>query len=91
MACGVPVAASRVGGLPEIVDDSVGALFAPADPEDLARVVTVLLRDGDLAALGRRARGRVVDRWSNDRLVERHLEIYDEVIGRRRALPRSPA
>ena len=85
MACEVPVAASRVGGLPEIVDDGVGGLFEPADPEDLAQRVTVLLRREDLAELGREARRRVVERWSNARLAERHLEIYEELIQRRRA------
>jgi len=79
MACGLPVAASRVGGLPEIVDDEVGTLFPPADPDALARAVVGLLERGDLAALGARARERVVERWSNDRLVERHLEIYREL------------
>ncbi len=76
MSCGLPVAASDVGGLPEIVDDAVGALFRPADPGDLARVVVRLLREGDLEGLGARARQRVVSHWSNDRLAERHLEIY---------------
>ncbi len=85
MACEVPVAASRVGGLPEIVDDDVGALFEPADPEDLARRVSVLLTRNDLRALGGRARRRVVDRWSNARLAERHIEIYQDLIARRRA------
>lgn len=84
MACSVPVAASRVGGLPEIVDDEVGGLFEPADPRDLARCVTVLLRREDLRELGTRARERVVTRWSNARLAERHLEIYEELIQRRR-------
>ena len=83
MACELPVAASRVGGLPEIVDDDVGGLFEPANSEDLARVVTVLLRRSDLAELGRRARARVVERWSNARLAERHLEIYEELVARR--------
>jgi len=85
MACEVPVAASNVGGLPEIVDNQVGDLFAPADPEDLARVVTVLLRRNDLRDLGAHARARVVERWSNRRLVDRHLEIYRELIQRRAA------
>lgn len=85
MACAVPVAASRVGGLPEIIDDSVGGLFEPADPEDLARVVSVLLRRDDLSALGTHARERVVERWSNDRLVDRHLEIYESLVHRRKA------
>ena len=81
MSCELPVAASRVGGLPEIVDAQVGALVEPAAPDSLARTVVGLLERADLGALGRRARERVVERWSNDRLVERHLEIYREVIG----------
>ncbi len=85
MACEIPVAASRVGGLPEIIDDSVGGLFEPGAPEDLARVVTVLLRGEGLAEMGRVARARVVGQWSNSRLVERHLEIYEELIRRRTA------
>ncbi|RMH17854.1 MAG: glycosyltransferase family 1 protein [Gemmatimonadetes bacterium] len=80
MACGVPVAASNVGGLPEIVDDEVGGLFRPADPEDLARTVVRLLEDPALSERGRRARERVVNHWSNARLAERHLEIYRQLL-----------
>ena len=80
MACEVPVAASRVGGLPEIVDTSVGGLFEPADPASLARTVVELLQGGQLSTLGATARRRVVDRWSNRRLVERHLEIYEALL-----------
>jgi glycosyltransferase involved in cell wall biosynthesis len=83
MACELPVAASNVGGLPEIVDAKVGALFQPADPEDLARVVVALLSRTDLPDLGGRARRRVVERWSNERLADRHLEIYEELVRRR--------
>jgi len=85
MACEVPVAASRVGGLPEIVDDGVGALFDPADPQSLARAVVDLLRGDQLASLGSEARRRVVERWSNERLTDRHLQIYKELIQRRLA------
>lgn len=83
MACGVPVAASNVGGLPEIVDDSVGALFEPANPEDLAKTVVSLMQREDLADVAQHARSRVVDHWSNARLAARHLEIYEELIENR--------
>ena len=83
MACGLPVAASRVGGLPEIVDGTVGALFEPADPDALADTVVQLVLGGQLVPLGAAARRRVVERWSNDRLVERHLDIYERVSTRR--------
>ena len=81
MSCELPVAASRVGGLPEIVDDEVGGLFEPANPDSLGRKVVALLESGTLAATGRRARQRVIENWSNDRLVERHLQIYRELTG----------
>jgi glycosyltransferase involved in cell wall biosynthesis len=85
MACELPVAASRVGGLPEIVDEHVGTLFEPADPASLAQGVVRLLESPRLAALGKAARERVVARWTNDRLVDRHVAIYEDVVARRRA------
>jgi glycosyltransferase involved in cell wall biosynthesis len=83
MACELPVAASRVGGLPEIVDPYVGGLFEPAHPQRLADVVVRLIQAGGLEELGREGRRRVVERWSNDRLAERHLEIYRSLLERR--------
>lgn len=83
MACELPVLASRVGGLPEIVDDEVGALCPPGDPATLAGAMVRLLQDPDLREKGRRARERVVAQWSNDRLVDRHVEIYSDLLQRR--------
>ncbi|MCY4400061.1 MAG: glycosyltransferase family 4 protein [Gemmatimonadetes bacterium] len=84
MACGLPVAASAVGGLPEIIDDDVGGLFAPGDPEALAAGVLKLLASPDgLRERGIAARERVVARWSNERLVDRHLDVYRQLAGRR--------
>ncbi len=84
MACERPVVATRVGGLPEIVDESVGTLVPPGDPEGLARGVVELLQRPDLAQVGKRARERVVRHWSNDRLVERHLAVYQALVEGRR-------
>lgn len=80
MACGLPVAASAVGGLPEIIDDKVGGLFPPANPTALAKTVLGLLSDPQLPERGARARERVVRQWSNDRLVARHLEVYRSLV-----------
>jgi glycosyltransferase involved in cell wall biosynthesis len=82
MACEIPVAASNVGGLPELIAPDVGALFEPGKPTDLAQTVITLLNRADLPALGQRARERVVERWSNARLVDRHLEIYEDLHSR---------
>jgi glycosyltransferase involved in cell wall biosynthesis len=80
MACALPVAASRVGGLPEIIDEGVGALVEPKNPIALANAVVTMLRRSDLRELGREARRRVVENWSINRMVERHLEIYNGLL-----------
>jgi glycosyltransferase involved in cell wall biosynthesis len=83
MSCELPVAASNVGGLPEIVDEGVGALFPPADPRGLAdTVIRLLAEPSSLSERGKEARRRVVAHWSNDRLVDRHLEIYRDLTGK---------
>ena len=83
MACGLPVVATAVGGLTEIVDKEVGALVPPADPDALARAVATLVADANLRHRGAVARARVTARWSNDRLVERHLEVYGDLLAGR--------
>lgn len=83
MACELPVVASDVGGLPEIVDGQVGGLFEPGNPAALAAAVLGLLGEGKLPDKGAVARARVIEQWSNDRLAERHLEIYSDLLQRR--------
>lgn len=83
MACELPVLASNVGGLPEIIDETVGGLFEAGNPEALARAVIDTLAAGNLPGLGRAARARVKELWSNDRLAERHLEIYTDLLQKR--------
>jgi glycosyltransferase involved in cell wall biosynthesis len=84
MSCGVPVAASRVGGLPEIVDESVGTLFDVANPEAQAAAIVALLKSPELAERGRTARQRVVSSWSVARLARRHVEIYETLLREKR-------
>jgi glycosyltransferase involved in cell wall biosynthesis len=88
MACEVPVAGSRTGGLPEILTDDTGVLFEKGNPADLACKVVGLLRNPDAREMGRRGRARVVAEWSIGRMAEIHEEIYREILdekNRRRA------
>jgi len=82
MACELPVVASDVGGLPEIVNEEVGWLVEPGNPEALAAALIQILDQGDLAGKGALARRRVEEHWSNVRLAERHLEIYSDLLDR---------
>lgn len=69
MAMGVPVVASRVSGIPElIVDGSNGVLIGADDPHALADAITRLLREPAMGtALAQHARATVVAAFDNDR------------------------
>jgi glycosyltransferase involved in cell wall biosynthesis len=83
MASGTPVIASRVGGLPEIVEDGVtGFLIQPGDVGELRERLEQVLRDRHLAAqLGRGARERVLELFTWDACAERCVEAYRELLG----------
>jgi glycosyltransferase involved in cell wall biosynthesis len=77
MAAGLPVVATRVGGTPEIVDASCGRLVPARDPQALADALTALAADAPLRQmLGRRARARVEERFTLDRMVREYRDAY---------------
>jgi glycosyltransferase involved in cell wall biosynthesis len=83
MASGTPVICSRVGGVPEIVDDGeTGYLVEPGDVDGLRTRLEQLLRDPAVAGrMGHAARDRVVDRFTWDACAERCLAAYAELTG----------
>jgi len=79
MACGVPVAATEVGGIPEVMGREGGLLTPARDPEALARALTVLLRDDELRAkLARSARRRIEERFTWAASARRFEELRAE-------------
>jgi starch synthase len=81
MACSTAVVASRVGGIPEVVEDGVtGLLVLPDDPAALADALNVVLRDpARAAAMGRAGRRRAVDEFSWDAVAVQTAALYAEV------------
>lgn len=73
MACGLPVVATRVGGVPELVEQGqTGWLVAPGDFQDIAARCAALLADAGLRhRMGERARQRAVERFDLDDGVAR--------------------
>lgn len=83
MAAGLPVVATAVGGIPEIVEDGVTGVLvpAPATPAMLQDAVGPLLADARLReALGRRARQRFDAEFSVERWVGRLRALYEDVL-----------
>lgn len=81
MAAGAPVLASGVGGLLEIVEDGVTGLLTSNEPEAIARQIQRLLTDRPLALrLAARARSRVENEFSLERMVHQTLRVYERIL-----------
>jgi glycosyltransferase involved in cell wall biosynthesis len=91
MAMGQAVLATRVGGIPELVEDGVsGVLVPPAHPEALAEQIAALMSDPVLRQrLGEAGRRRIVEHFSTDVLAERWERYYGELLNHALAGPRS--
>lgn len=81
MALGLPIVASRAGGIPELIgDDECGLLVSPGDPEAFAQAFLLLLGDPQGAArLGAAAVSRSRE-FSEERMVSETERVYQEVL-----------
>jgi glycosyltransferase involved in cell wall biosynthesis len=81
-ATGVPVVASRIGGIPEVVTDEGTGLLVESDsvPALTAAIGRVLDDPEASARRARAARALVEARFSHARSIDRLLELYEEVL-----------
>jgi glycosyltransferase involved in cell wall biosynthesis len=82
MSHGLPVVCSRIGGLPEIVDDGItGLLYEPGNADELADRIRTLWQNPALCQrLGDAGRWKVNEDYAAERLLDRLLGIYEKVI-----------
>jgi L-malate glycosyltransferase len=85
LAAGLPVVATRVGGIPEIIEDGEsGLLVPPHNPNCLAEAILRILNDPEFARLlGRAARDRVQRVFSFERLLRETANLYEEGLARK--------
>ena len=84
MFFGCPSVATRVGGIPEVVEDQVsGILASPGDPDALARGIETLIRNLTLRkAMGHAAQARARAMFSAEVIVPRYETLYRSVCKR---------
>ncbi|AFM24300.1 glycosyltransferase family 4 protein [Desulfomonile tiedjei] len=85
MAMGLPIVGTRVGGIPELIEEGrTGLLVNPGDPRGLADALVSLLANPDKArSMGQAGRERAVARHSLNAMVSRTQEVFLEALQRR--------
>lgn len=82
MACEVPVIASRVGGIPEVITDGeTGYLSEVGEVEKMSADAARLLMDEGLRhEMGRRAREAAISRYSTDLVIPQYINFYERIL-----------
>ncbi len=80
MSAGLPVLASNVGGISEVVDDSVGKLLSRGNEEiELVEIFREILKDSSwLVSRGQNARKRIVENFSEEEMCDKVWKIYEQ-------------
>jgi glycosyltransferase involved in cell wall biosynthesis len=82
-AAGLPVIAARIGSIPELIDDGrTGILFAPGDPDDLARAVDWAVANPDsMRKIGAEARAAHASLYTEDANYDQLMAVYLRALG----------
>ncbi|MCZ7355837.1 MAG: glycosyltransferase family 4 protein [Candidatus Methanoperedens sp.] len=84
MACERPVIASRIGGIPTVIENYIdGILIQPGNLRELKEKILEVLKNEELGAkLGKNARRKIMERYSVDRMVDDTIKVYEKALGK---------
>ncbi len=82
MSCGVPVVSTRVGGVPEVMQDGVTGFLQPiGDIQELARSAIRILTNPQLQrTMGQAARKHIINKFNLDLITQQYVDLYQTVI-----------
>jgi N-acetyl-alpha-D-glucosaminyl L-malate synthase BshA len=82
LACEVPVIATRIGGIPEVVTEGeTGYLSDVGDTRKMADDVMKLLADEDMRrAFGEKGREQAIQRYGSDKIIPQYISFYEKVL-----------
>jgi glycosyltransferase involved in cell wall biosynthesis len=85
MQAGIPVVATRVGGIPWVLEEGrCGNLVPPNDPDALAAAIALLRENKEATAeMASRARQIALNRYSSSRMAAEYALVYEQVLGSR--------
>ncbi len=83
-ACEVPVIATRIGGIPEVINDGeTGFLSEIGNVEKMGEDAIKLLQDNDLRReFGRRGRELAIARYGTGKIIPQYIEFYEKVLSK---------
>jgi glycosyltransferase involved in cell wall biosynthesis len=81
MSTGLPMVATSVGGIPEIITNGVdGFIVPPKHPEAIAEAIIPLVKDLKLREIiGNKAREKILNHYTSEKVVNDYLEIFNSV------------
>jgi len=81
-AAQIPVIATRVGAIPDVVEDGItGMLIPPRYPQAMAEAIVMILSDKNLASgIAQKGFERVRDNFSSEKMGDKYLSIYKELL-----------
>ena len=86
-ACELPVIATRIGGIPEVINDGeTGFLSDVGDTAKMTSDTLILLRNEELRrSFGEKGRELAIQRYSTDKIIPQYLAFYEKIVQKAKA------